>query len=124
MGTTAAVHQNLGSLLLLMHAATAHLRLSEVCSASGMSMLLQALAGVEITGVRDLDNGMDTTQAEGRSRLPWQMGDLMLTFTLDNVHTLTLRASGTEPKLKYYLEVCLLLQRLLQFKHSMRMVLI
>ena len=65
----------------------------------------QALAGVEITAVRDLDSGLDTAQAEGRSRLPWQKGDLMLTFTLDNVHTLTLRASGTEPKLKYYLEV-------------------
>ena len=55
--------------------------------------------------MRDLDSGLDTAQAEGRSRLPWQKGDLMLTFTLDNVHTLTLRASGTEPKLKYYLEV-------------------
>lgn len=65
----------------------------------------KALAGVEITAVRDLDSGLDTAQAEGRSRLPWQKGDLMLTFTLDNVHTLTLRASGTEPKLKYYLEV-------------------
>lgn len=60
---------------------------------------------MEITAVRDLDSGLDTAQAEGRSRLPWQKGDLMLTFTLDNVHTLTLRASGTEPKLKYYLEV-------------------
>lgn len=29
----------------------------------------------------------------------------MVTFTLDRAHTLTLRASGTEPKLKYYLEV-------------------
>lgn len=67
--------------------------------------MLQALAGVEVTAVRDLDSGLDTAQAEGRSRLPWHKGDLMLTFTLDNVHTLTLRASGTEPKLKYYLEV-------------------
>lgn len=67
--------------------------------------MLQALAGVEVTAVRDLDSGLDSAQAEGRSRLPWHKGDLMLTFTLDNVHTLTLRASGTEPKLKYYLEV-------------------
>ena len=67
--------------------------------------MLQALAGVEVTAVRDLDSGLDTAQAEGRSRLPWHKGDLMMTFTLDNVHTLTLRASGTEPKLKYYLEV-------------------
>ena len=65
----------------------------------------QEIAGEEVTAVRDLDSGLDTAQAEGRSRLPWQKGDLMITFTLDNVHTITLRASGTEPKLKYYLEV-------------------
>ena len=59
--------------------------------------------------MRDLDSGLDTAQAEGRSRLPWHEGDLMLTFTLDNVHTLTLRASGTEPKLKYYLEVIMII---------------
>ena len=29
----------------------------------------------------------------------------MITFTLQGPATLTLRASGTEPKLKYYLEV-------------------
>ena len=58
-----------------------------------------------MTAVRDLDNGMDTGRPEGRSHLPWHARDLCITFTLDNVHTLTLRASGTEPKLKYYLEV-------------------
>ena len=66
---------------------------------------LQAVGGVDVTAVRDLDNGLDTSKAEGRSFLPWRKGDLCLTFTLDQVHTLTLRASGTEPKLKYYLEV-------------------
>ena len=68
-------------------------------------LMQQEIAGEEVTAVRDLDSGLDTAQAEGRSRLPWQKGDLMITFTLDNVHTLTIRASGTEPKLKYYLEV-------------------
>lgn len=63
------------------------------------------MGGVEVTAVRNLDNGMDTSRPEGRSHLPWQAGDLCITFTLDSVHTLTLRASGTEPKLKYYLEV-------------------
>lgn len=69
------------------------------------------MGGVEVTAVRDLDNGMDTGRPEGRSHLPWHPGNLCITFTLDNVHTLTLRASGTEPKLKYYLEVgyCVLL---------------
>lgn len=66
---------------------------------------LQAVGGVEVTAVRDLENGLDTSKAEGRSFLPWRKGDLCITFTLDQVHTLTLRASGTEPKLKYYLEV-------------------
>lgn len=82
--------------------------LAVACHAEGVlvdCISEQALAGVEVTGVRDLDSGLDTAQAQGRSRLPWQKGDLMLTLTLDNVHSLTLRASGTEPKLKYYLEV-------------------
>ena len=36
--------------------------------------------------------------------LPWQPGDLMVTYTLASGAWVTLRASGTEPKLKIYLE--------------------
>lgn len=38
--------------------------------------------------------------ADGQAVLPWQAGDLMITYYLQDA-VLTLRASGTEPKLKY-----------------------
>lgn len=49
--------------------------------------------------------GLDTTQPDGKPSLPWSPGDLMLTLHLEGGGFLTLRASATEPKLKYYLEV-------------------
>eukprot|EP00884_Botryococcus_braunii_P014827 jgi/Botrbrau1/23345/Bobra.0051s0005.1 len=65
----------------------------------------KALGGVAVTGVRDLGTGLDTSQPDGRTRLPWFSGDMMITYTLEGGGTLTVRASGTEPKLKYYLEI-------------------
>ena len=49
--------------------------------------------------------GRDTGTADGAPTLPWTPGDMMITFRLSGGAELTLRASGTEPKLKYYLEV-------------------
>lgn len=62
------------------------------------------IGGQRVLAVRDLGTGVDTGQPGGVAILPWQPGDLMITFTLEGPATLTLRASGTEPKLKYYLE--------------------
>ncbi len=56
-------------------------------------------------GVRDLGTGLDTSAPGGKTTLPWTAGDMMITYTLGGGGTLTVRASGTEPKLKYYLEV-------------------
>ena len=56
-------------------------------------------------GVRDLGTGLDTTQADGKAVLPWTQGDMMVTFFFEGGGALTLRASATEPKLKYYLEI-------------------
>lgn len=63
------------------------------------------IGGMQVIGVRDMGAGVDTSQPDGRPALPWQPSDLMTTFTLEGPATLTLRASGTEPKLKYYAEV-------------------
>jgi len=65
----------------------------------------KSLAGYKVVAVRDLGAGLDTSQPDGKAVLPWTPGDLNITLSLDNGGTLTLRASGTEPKLKYYLEV-------------------
>ncbi len=59
-----------------------------------------------MTSVRDLGVGVDTERPDGRASLPWREGDMMITLRLQGGACVTLRASGTEPKLKYYLEVC------------------
>lgn len=40
---------------------------------------------------------------DGRAVLPWQPGDMMITYSLDHAR-ITVRASGTEPKCKWYSE--------------------
>eukprot|EP00878_Enallax_costatus_P023401 GHUV01024890.1.p1 GENE.GHUV01024890.1~~GHUV01024890.1.p1 ORF type:complete len:335 (+),score=38.25 GHUV01024890.1:362-1366(+) len=65
----------------------------------------QSVGGVKVVGVRDLGTGLDTTQPDQKAVLPWVPGDMMLTLYFEGNGVLTLRASATEPKLKYYLEV-------------------
>ena len=52
--------------------------------------------------IRDATKGMDDSFPDGQSRLPL-MPDQMITYTLENA-SVTLRNSGTEPKLKYYVD--------------------
>ena len=56
----------------------------------------------EVLTVRDLWTGFDSAQPDNQATLPQEN---MVTFTLSNGGTATLRASGTEPKIKYYCEV-------------------
>ncbi|KAF5841193.1 phosphoglucomutase, partial [Dunaliella salina] len=65
----------------------------------------QTIAGLRVTSVRDLGTGLDTSRPNQRTTMPWRQGDMMITYNMEGGGTLTLRASGTEPKLKYYLEV-------------------
>jgi len=69
------------------------------------SSYAQSIGGVRVTSVRDLGMGLDTSRPDQKATLPWRQGDMMITYNLEGGGTLTLRASGTEPKLKYYLEV-------------------
>ncbi|XP_029048774.1 phosphoglucomutase-2 [Osmia bicornis bicornis] len=59
-----------------------------------------------ITGVRDLTTGYDNTQPEKKAVLPVSKSSQMITFTFNNGLVVTLRTSGTEPKIKYYSELC------------------
>lgn len=60
----------------------------------------------KVIGVRDLTTGFDSTQPDKKARLPTSKSSQMITFTFDNGLVATLRTSGTEPKLKYYTELC------------------
>ena len=58
----------------------------------------------EITRVRDVTTGYDSFENDKKCKLPIQPNSEMITFWFKNGATVTLRNSGTEPKLKYYIE--------------------
>ncbi|KAK2170492.1 hypothetical protein NP493_1150g00010 [Ridgeia piscesae] len=59
----------------------------------------------KIKFVRDLTTGFDNSQPNHCAILPVSKSSQMITFTFTNGCILTLRGSGTEPKLKYYAEL-------------------
>lgn len=59
-----------------------------------------------VVAVRDLTTGYDSSQPDFRARLPVSSSSQMITFTFSNGLVATLRTSGTEPKVKYYTELC------------------
>ena len=59
---------------------------------------------VRAVGYRDLTCGYDSDQADKVPILPVSKSSEMITFRFDNGLVLTIRASGTEPKLKYYVD--------------------
>ncbi|XP_034475978.1 glucose 1,6-bisphosphate synthase-like [Drosophila innubila] len=60
----------------------------------------------EIENVRDLTTGYDSSTPDKKPVLPVDENTQMITFTFKNGFVITLRTSGTEPKLKYYAEMC------------------
>lgn len=60
----------------------------------------------KIVGTRDLTTGYDSSQEDLKVTLPVSRSSEMITFTFDNGLVVTLRTSGTEPKIKYYTELC------------------
>lgn len=59
-----------------------------------------------ITSVRDLTTGYDNSQPDNKAILPVSADTQMITLTFSNGLVCTLRTSGTEPKIKYYTEIC------------------
>ncbi|XP_012224689.1 phosphopentomutase isoform X1 [Linepithema humile] len=59
-----------------------------------------------IAGIRDLTTGYDNTKPDNKAVLPVSKSSQMITFTFKNGLVTTLRTSGTEPKIKYYNELC------------------
>ncbi|KAJ8256712.1 hypothetical protein COCON_G00188640 [Conger conger] len=61
-----------------------------------------------ITHVRDLTTGYDSSQPDKKCVLPIIKNSHMITFTFHSGVVATLRTSGTEPKIKYYTQICAL----------------
>ncbi|CAG0880611.1 unnamed protein product [Cyprideis torosa] len=59
-----------------------------------------------VTYVRDLTLGFDSSHSNGIPKLPVSKTSHMITFRFDNGCEATIRTSGTEPKVKYYTELC------------------
>lgn len=62
-------------------------------------------AGAKIVAVKDITMGVDSTTADLKSPLPTTPDSEMIMFEFDNGVSVTLRTSGTEPKIKYYTEI-------------------
>ncbi|XP_069350576.1 phosphopentomutase [Eulemur rufifrons] len=60
----------------------------------------------EISSIRDLTTGYDDSQPDKKAVLPTSKSSQMITFTFANGGVATMRTSGTEPKIKYYAELC------------------
>lgn len=60
----------------------------------------------KIVRVRDLTTGFDSGKPDKKATLPVSKGSQMITFYFENGLVATLRTSGTEPKIKYYTELC------------------
>lgn len=60
----------------------------------------------KIISVRDLTTGYDDSQPDKKAILPVSSNSEMITFGFSNGLICTLRTSGTEPKIKYYTELC------------------
>eukprot|EP00835_Amoeboradix_gromovi_P006101 NODE_660_length_5439_cov_0.338577.p2 type:complete len:572 gc:universal NODE_660_length_5439_cov_0.338577:4773-3058(-) len=70
------------------------------------------IGGFKVVEIQDLNEEYDSTTNDNKTKLPRQSSPMIqFKFTLENDTIeyggawLTLRASGTEPKLKYYIEV-------------------
>ncbi|XP_066555197.1 glucose 1,6-bisphosphate synthase isoform X2 [Amia ocellicauda] len=72
----------------------------------GQGQYPRACGGYDITHVRDVTTGYDSSQHDHKSVLPVTKSSQMITFTFQNGIMATLRASGTEPKIKHYAEFC------------------
>merc|ERR1712232_66631 len=59
----------------------------------------------KIKSIRDLTVGYDDNQEDKKPILPVSSSSQMITFYFENGAVITLRGSGTEPKLKYYCEL-------------------
>lgn len=59
----------------------------------------------KVTRIRDLNNDYDSGTEDKKCTLPTSSSSFMVTFFINENITMTMRTSGTEPKIKYYSEI-------------------
>lgn len=64
----------------------------------------KTLGGFKVVSTRDLTVGYDSSKSDLKPTLAVSSSSQMITFRLENDCLITLRTSGTEPKIKYYTE--------------------
>jgi len=64
-----------------------------------------SVGSFKVKHIRDLTTGYDNSQPNNKAILPVSSSTYMITFFFENGCVGTLRGSGTEPKLKYYVEL-------------------
>ncbi len=62
-------------------------------------------AGHKVVSLIDVTKGYDSSTADNASTLPLTPESHMIMFEFDNGCSVTLRTSGTEPKIKFYTEI-------------------
>jgi phosphoglucomutase/phosphoglucomutase/phosphopentomutase len=66
----------------------------------------EQVGGYKVTGIRDLGvPGYDSAQPDKKPVLPCSASSPMISITFENGCVAQFRASGTEPKFKYYIEM-------------------
>lgn len=71
---------------------------------NGSNTYPSKIGSFQIERVRDLCRGFDSSTPDNKPELPSSSSSFMLTFYFSNGVVLTIRTSGTEPKIKYYAE--------------------
>eukprot|EP00438_Fugacium_kawagutii_P002869 Skav222163 [mRNA] locus=scaffold3048:58569:66882:- [translate_table: standard] len=73
---------------------------------SDKSCYPKTVGDFKVTAVRDLTIGYDSRTSDGQPELPLNLGGEMITYYFSEVNAeVTLRSSGTEPKIKWYSEM-------------------
>ncbi|KAJ5797781.1 uncharacterized protein N7503_007077 [Penicillium pulvis] len=73
---------------------------------SGPFLASKTLGPFKILRWRDLTQGFDSASSDNKPDLPEDSTSQMLTLWLDGGVRFTIRGSGTEPKVKFYIESC------------------
>jgi Phosphomannomutase len=66
---------------------------------------VESIGRFKVTRIRDLTVGYDSGMPGNKPILPVSKSTQMITYFFENGCSATLRGSGTEPKLKYYIEI-------------------